>query len=451
MTELRASRERGNTMIGRYARDSRSRWVAIATTACLVATLAVFLAARSEAVNGNISGAIEIDLPSANLYPGGSTADCSSIAGATTLDWVKDCAANTDTPSLVDSIATGIQPGVTGKSGGTGHWNGVRIVDGIAGNDQDIFLTGGKENVTSSWNVGPGTVGSSKYDATQAYLASNKTTLFFGMERRGNNGTTAFDFEFNQAAPASTYVPTRTVGDVLLTFEMQGSGGSGSATAHYFKWNGSSYVEQSSLPAGTTTSINQDTTTPAAPWGHVDSKGDWVGGNLARFEFAEAQVPLSILPGVNACGGHAFVEVRTRSSSTDNSDLKDTTKIFRFDFATPTASASKTGANATNSSVTLSGSATDISSPQFQWQRKSGSNWVNIPGATSNTLTYSSFEADATPTTVNFSLTSPTSAAGNYVAKLFTVELRLHVSDGTATCSADSAAVTVKKLVAVDP
>jgi hypothetical protein len=414
-------------------------------------TMGVVYGPQSGAVDGNVPGAIEIDVPSANLYPGGSTASCSTIGSATTLDWVKDCATNTDAPSLVDSIATGIQPGVTGRSGGTGHWNGVRIVDGIAGNDQDIFLTGGKENDTSTWNVGPGTVGSSKYDATQAYLASNKTMLFFGMERRGNNGTTAFDFEFNQAAPASTYIPTRTVGDVLLTFEMQGSGGSGSAVAHYFKWNGSTYVEQSSLPAGTVTSINQDTTTPAAPWGHVDSKGAWVGGNLARFEFAEAQVPLSILPGVNACGGHAFVEVRTRSSSTDTSDLKDTTKIFRFDFARPTATASKTGANATSSSVNLSGSATDISNPQFQWQRKSGANWVNIANATSSTLTYSSFEADDAPETVNFSLSSPASAAGAYAARLYVVELRLHVSDGTATCSADSAPVTVKKLVAVDP
>jgi hypothetical protein len=36
-----------------------------------------------------------------------------------------------------------------------------RIVDGIAGNDRNIFLTGGKENDTTTWNIGPGTVGSS--------------------------------------------------------------------------------------------------------------------------------------------------------------------------------------------------------------------------------------------------------------------------------------------------
>src|SRR6185369_17265299 len=150
----------------------------------------------------------------------------------------------------------------------------VRVIDGIAGSDQDIFLNGGKENDTSTWNVGSGSVGSSKYDVTQAYIANNQQFIFFGMERRGNNGTTAFDFEFNQTGTAGGYVPTRTLGDVLLTFEMQGSGGSGSATPHICQWNGSSYVELTTLPAGVFSSINS-AATPPAPWGYVDSKGNW--------------------------------------------------------------------------------------------------------------------------------------------------------------------------------
>src|SRR5438093_4762085 len=73
------------------------------------------------AVVGNIDPAIiEID-PSADLYPN------SGLPGM--VDWVKDSLPNTDSPSLVDSIATGIIPNVTGASGAAGHWNGVRIVD----------------------------------------------------------------------------------------------------------------------------------------------------------------------------------------------------------------------------------------------------------------------------------------------------------------------------------
>ena len=284
------------------------------------------------AVVGNIDPAIiEIDA-SADLYPN------SGLPGM--VDWVKDSLPNTDSPSLVDSIATGIIPNVTGASGGAGHWNGVRIVDGIAGNDQNIFLTGGKENDLSTWNIGPGTVGSSKYDITQAYLANNNQTLFFGMERRGNNGTTAFDFEFNRLAPnpSTPLFPTRSVGDVLFSFEMSGSGNSGSAVPHYFLWNGAKYVEQIPAPPSLISSINTSET-PAAPWGYVNSKGDWALGNLLRFGFAEASVSLQeAFPGFDLCNGaRFFVQVRTRSSVSDTSDLKDTTKIFEFLFGGPDA------------------------------------------------------------------------------------------------------------------
>src|SRR5436190_18551150 len=180
---------------------------------------------QGAAVVGNISpNSIEIDT-NANLYPSGA---------AGFVDWVKDSLTNTDTPSLSNSIAIGIISNVTGVAGGTGHWNGVRIVDPVGGNDVDIFINGGKENDTSTWTVGAGSVGSSKYDITQAYLANNQTSLLFGMERGGNDGSTAFDFEVNQAGPnpAMPYVPTRNVGDVLFTFEMKGSGTSGSAGPH---------------------------------------------------------------------------------------------------------------------------------------------------------------------------------------------------------------------------
>jgi hypothetical protein len=286
---------------------------------------------------------IEID-ESANHHP--ATGGCAEgfINGAVqnpgaTIDWVKDCLPNTDPPSLIDSVATGIKTDRPDKTGAsrTGHWYGVRIVDGIGGSDENIFLSGGKENDTSTWTIGPGSVGSSKYDATQAYLASNKQFLFFGMERRGNNGTTAFDFEFNQLPPdpADPLIPNRAVDDVLFTFVLKGSGGSGTATAHIFVWDGTEYVEQPA-DAGVYTAINQ-TDTPAAPWGFVNSKGNWTTGKLGRFKFAESAVPLSILPGVNPCGGSAYVQIRTRSSATPNSDLKDTTRIFKFVFGGPVA------------------------------------------------------------------------------------------------------------------
>jgi len=423
---------------------------AIALLSITLLLLAALAAPAVWSIDGAAAAAIEIDgTKAADLYPGNNT--CAKPFTGNALDWVKDCSATVANPKLVADPGT-----VTGKSGATGNWNGVRIVDGINGGDNDIFLTGGKENDTSTWNVGPGTVGSSKYDATQAYLANTQSELFFGMERRGNNGTTAFDFEFNQKAPAAgeNYIPTRTVDDVLLTFVLNGSGNTGSAEAHYFTWSGAAYVEQP-LPASAKASINDSQNTPSAPWGHVNSKGVWDGSDLSRFEFGESSVPLSVLPGVDACGGRAYVQLRTRSSATDTSDLKDATKIFEYEFPSITVTAAKQNPNATDQSVEVAATATGATGLTYEWEKShNGTAWSAIAGASSDTLTYSSFEADdpSPSATGAFSIASG-DGSGNYVGKVYTVLIRVTAKKAVAntTCKGTSAPVTVKKVLAVDP
>src|SRR5688572_2528783 len=95
---------------------------ALAIAVVLVAASVVLSASPSEAHVGTITGSIEID---ANLHPGASNVSCSGVGASLPggVDWVKDCLANTDQTSHTDSIATGIIPGVTGRSGGFGHWN----------------------------------------------------------------------------------------------------------------------------------------------------------------------------------------------------------------------------------------------------------------------------------------------------------------------------------------
>lgn len=328
----------------------RARRVTSVTAAALL--LVGLTAPDGHAVSGNINPyAIEIEKAGkADLVAGTANADV--FNSAADHDWIAGATGNTGTGCLAMSIATCNQAGLTAAAGGTGTWQGVRIVDGISSADQDIFLNGGKENDVSTWNVGPGSVGSSKYDATQMYLANNQTDLFFGMERAGNNGTTAFDFEFNRNAPAisGSYVPNRAAGDVLFTFEMQGSGTTGSVTPHFYRYGSGGYTEQS-LPAGTFSSINNNTTTAGEPWGHVDSHGTWVLGNLDRNTFAEAVVNLaSVFPGFAACGNDgAYVQIRTRSSSTSTSDLKDTTKIFNYEFNPPQAPSTQLASTCTQS------------------------------------------------------------------------------------------------------
>src|SRR5262245_46085288 len=231
-------------------------------------------------INLSSSQFIEIDgsgcpiAQGANQYP--ASVLPSAVCNGGNVDWVVDSEPNTDTPNNPlaagsDGIAVGINPGISGVAGGKGHWYGKRIIDGLNQADQNIFLTGGKENDLSTWNVGPGSVGSDKYELSQAYIALRNDAvnpgtgeIYFAMERSGNNGTTAFDFEFNQLPPdpndprnqtsSGLVIPTRTVGDVLFTFEMKGSGTSGSATPNVFTWNGSAYVP--GTPQGVVTSIN---------------------------------------------------------------------------------------------------------------------------------------------------------------------------------------------------
>lgn len=449
----------------------RTSW--IATSLALVLALTVIPSAFAS-TTGNLGGnIIEIDGTQiagaaaglgmgANLYPDGYTgAPYSSSNPAPTsphlnananIDWVKSSTGNIGTNCLnVTDFATCDQAGVTASTNGAGDWNGLRIVDGIGNNDQDIFTKGGKENDTSTWTVGPGSVGSAKYDITQAYIANTATSntsgyLFFGMERRGNDGTTAFDFEFNAKAPAagSRYVPTRTVGDVLFTFEMQGSGSSGSAVPHVFTWNGSAYIEQTNLAAGeVVTSIN-NAPTPGAPWGFVNSKGNWTdssatsaSGMLPNFEFAEAAVKIGAggvaLPGVGACGGVAYSEVRTRSSATDTSDLKDTTKIFPFNFGSPTAAAT----------LAALCPPTQGSAPQFSYDGRASTD--SSGNTNSSNLSYS-WNISVAPTSVTLSGggVAGTATAGQYTstASNGTVDV-IFPADTTVT----QASVTVKNTV----
>src|SRR5687768_13946351 len=117
----------------------QSRWTGKTAVALALLLGGGALSPVSAAVSGEIGTAeIEIDT-NANLYP----------SSTSVTDWVKDSLPNTDAASLSQSIATGVIVGSTGAVA-KGHWNGVRIVDGIAGNDSDIFLTGGKENDTNT-------------------------------------------------------------------------------------------------------------------------------------------------------------------------------------------------------------------------------------------------------------------------------------------------------------
>ena len=292
-------------------------------------------------------------------------------------DWVLDTLDNTDLARTVGSVAYGInvvpnltdgdptndlQTGVYDPTSQTprkrGHWPGLRIVDGIGNSDQTVFGAGGKENNVSSWKIVPGSVGSAKYDITQAYLAEStyrtpdlvnypdgiKSIMMFGVERRDNGGVTAYDLEINQKPPTNSYIPTRTVGDVLVAVQLPS--GVGQPSFFIFVWNGTKYApfDINTLPAAKKPVISTNLiNTPSAPWGFVDSKGVWRVGQIPAGCFAEILIPISPeLSLLNNAAGDTteplFMQIRTRSSVGDTSDLKDLTTYFPFAFSGPTAS-----------------------------------------------------------------------------------------------------------------
>ena len=294
-------------------------------------------------------------------------------------DWVTDTLDNTTPGSVIGSIAYGInvtpnlsdndptndmQTGVYDPTSSTprkrGHWAGLRIVDGVGNFDQNVFGAGGKENDVSTWKVGPGSVGSAKDDITQAYVAESsyrttdlvnypsgiKSALMFAVERRANNGTTAYDIEINQKpANNNNLIPNRSVGDILVGVQLAAYGTTPAPPVFAISiWDGLKYVPFaiSTLPAAlrpvVTTNLVQ---TPSEPWGFVNAKGVWQVGQIPPTCLAEVYIPISPqLTLLNTASANTtdplFMQIRTRSSLTDTSDLKDLTTYFPLEFTGPT-------------------------------------------------------------------------------------------------------------------
>src|SRR5436309_1026806 len=122
---------------------ARPSWLAARALAVLLAGLGAPVRS-APAATGNVNpAAIEID-QSANLHPASNPCRITGFVNGpvlnpeATLDWVADCDRNADPPSLVDSVATGVKTSPPDQTGAvpTGHWNGVRIVDGVDGADR---------------------------------------------------------------------------------------------------------------------------------------------------------------------------------------------------------------------------------------------------------------------------------------------------------------------------
>jgi hypothetical protein len=242
--------------------------------------------------------------------------------------------------------------------------------------DSTTFPGGSKESSPPGWLPIQTSQVTPKTDITNVTVngridADTKVPVIVNsMERLPKAGDVHLDFEFNQSvtgldsngAPTSSSVPTRQVGDLLIAYDLGGSvsnnlgamnvrvfkakaniGGCGATCVGYDYANpdvnssgGATLIDPSDCgdvgkPActGVTAGMNTSEIT-APPWQSYDSQYQ-LTDTIQPFGFAEASIDIQKATGQqNVCVN--FVTVKSRSSESVTSQLKDTTGIKPFPF-----------------------------------------------------------------------------------------------------------------------
>jgi hypothetical protein len=204
---------------------------------------------------------------------------------------------------------------------GTSFRTGVMTKpDKPSGAGDDSFGQGSKED-TAVPTVVDGSIPPNKSDlknfgiyketvGTKSYLN------LFWTRVQDPSGTTNMDFEFNQKHAVSTYgntiTPERTLNDLLITYDL--SNGGTVATISMRKWNGSEWGPATPLGADAIGTINTS----------AISSGDSGGlGSLSPRTFGEASIDLSRVFTSGACQSFGSAYLKSRSSDTFNSAMKD--------------------------------------------------------------------------------------------------------------------------------
>ena len=194
-----------------------------------------------------------------------------------------------------------------------------RNEDEASGTDDNSFGQGTKEN-TAVPSVVSGSIPPNKSDLKYfgVYQEGTSSTGFlnlFWSRVQDPNGTTNMDFEFNKSKTASSngVTPVRTTGDLLITYDL--SNGGTKPTLGKRTWNGSDWGDyQPFSDAVAAGSIN----TSAIP----AEESDGLGSQSPR-TFGEASIRLSAILPPSGCTTFGSAYLKSRSSDTFNSALKD--------------------------------------------------------------------------------------------------------------------------------
>jgi hypothetical protein len=208
----------------------------------------------------------------------------------------------------------------------------IRATDKVNGTGDDSYAGGVKEDTTC-----PG--------ATTDSIPPNKSDLLsFHVYREAGtgthpgylnlawsrvsepSGTTLMDFEFNQSSTACSSGPNvvRTTGDLLIEYAIDQGGSRADISAR--RWTGSAWGPTTDLDAPSATCGGQPCaagTINSSPIPAAESDGLIASGSKQARTFGEAQIDLRLLFQADKCASFGSAMLKSRSSDSFNSQLKD--------------------------------------------------------------------------------------------------------------------------------
>jgi hypothetical protein len=320
----------------------------------------------------------------------GTTATCSNPAtlggSAFEVDPAPPPATNTGANLIVNT--TGCIDWLTGGTG-TGLRSGVVAKnDTASGSGDESFGNGTKED-TANPSIVDGGIPPNKSDLKAFGLypeqgtvtTSNPTGKFlalFWTRVQDPSGTTNMDFELNQkfCGPAPTFTncagnhvtPLRTgdgagplTDDKLITYDL--SNGGTVATISIRSWSGSAWGSPTVISGGANSNALGSINTSLIPANQAGGATNGLTtqlGPLSPRTFGEATISFSALFGGNTCGQFGSAYLKSRSSDTFTSALKDfvpptQVSISNCAALTTNATQSVTVGNPISDTATLSG------------------------------------------------------------------------------------------------
>ena len=208
---------------------------------------------------------------------------------------------------------------------GNSDWltvNEAKGVDATSGRTDDSYAGGAKEDDTCPGTT-LGSIPNNKSDLKTfgAYVEPGTSPTdpgflnLYWTRVQDPSGTTLMDFELNQSSTkcANGVNPVRTTGDLLIEYRIEQGGAT--ATIKVRTWNGSAWGGATDLTAANLASGTINDTAILA--------GDSDIGALDPRTFGEAQLDLDFIFDQNTCESFGSAFVKSRSSDSFTSQLKD--------------------------------------------------------------------------------------------------------------------------------